>query len=59
MQEKKLITVKELSEYLGIGRSAAYTLVATEDFPSIKIQKKFYVPRQSVDDWILKKLEEK
>ena len=52
MSQKKLMTTKELAEYLGIGINAAYTLLRSKGFPGIRLGKKKYVTREAVDEWL-------
>lgn len=49
---KKLLTVDELKDYMRIGRNLAYTLVARNDFPSIRIGQRILVPVDLLDEWI-------
>jgi len=49
---KKTMTVKELSEYLGIGYVKAYELTRAKDFPMFKVGKKILVITSKIDEWI-------
>lgn len=50
--EKKLITVKEMAENLGIGLNKAYDLVHAKGFPCIRLGKKILVVSDKVNDFI-------
>lgn len=53
--DRIMLTVKEVSEALGTGINQAYSLVKTEDFPSIKIGQQYFVPKDMFYEWIKKK----
>lgn len=48
----RLMSASELSEYMGITRNAAYTLLHRKDFPAIQIGSLLYAVRDQVDVWI-------
>ena len=49
---KQYMNVEEMAEYLGIGRSYAYTLARMESFPSFKAGKrKIIISRCLLDEW--------
>ena len=52
MESKKTLNVRELCEYLGIGRATAYELVNSEGFPSFRIGKKILVNVDALQAWI-------
>ena len=52
--DKKTMTVKELQEYLGIGRVLAYTLCSSEGFPTIRVGKKVLISVDGLNEWIKK-----
>jgi excisionase family DNA binding protein len=52
MTEKKLLTVEEAARVLGIGRSMAFSLVASRQLSSIKIGRSRRVPTACLDAWI-------
>ena len=52
MNTKKTLTVRELCEYLGIGRKTAYELVNSKDFPSFRIGKKILINTDALQEWI-------
>lgn len=53
----KLLTVKELQDYLGIGRSKAYELVNEPDFPTLRIGRNIRVPKEQLVEWIVEQVE--
>lgn len=53
VQEQKLtITVRELSDRLGISTGGAYALVKQRSFPAIRVGKKILVPMKDLDNWL-------
>lgn len=48
----QLLTVKETQQRLKVGRNVMYKLLNNEGFPSIRINNKFYVNEQELDQWI-------
>lgn len=46
------LTVKEVSEALGIGINQAYALVKQTGFPKLKIGTKYLVPKDEFELWI-------
>ncbi|HHY14246.1 MAG TPA: helix-turn-helix domain-containing protein [Thermoanaerobacterales bacterium] len=53
----KLMTVKELQDYLGIGRCKAYELVNEPDFPILRIGRSIRVPKEQLEEWIVEQVE--
>lgn len=47
-----MLSVKELSEFLGISKSGAYELVKTKDFPVVKIGARVLIPKDKLIEWI-------
>lgn len=47
-QYDDVLSVTDLQEILSIGRQAAYTLVRSGVIPSIKIGKKYRIPKDAV-----------
>ena len=47
-QYDDVLTVSDLQEILSIGRSGAYDLLRTGAIPSIKIGKKYRIPKDAV-----------
>ena len=50
----ELMTVKELREYLHIGKDKAYELVKGKSFPSIRIGGRYYVLKPEFIEWLKK-----
>lgn len=49
----ELLTVKELQDYLGVGRSKAYEIVNAPDFPVLRIGRNIRVPKDLLEEWII------
>ena len=43
MDNIKLMTAKEVKEYLGIGRDKCYRLMRSKSFPSTQVGDRYYV----------------
>lgn len=54
----KVLTVKDISAILRIGKNKAYTLMNSSTFPSYKLYGRLYVTEEALDNW-LKKIENK
>lgn len=50
--EKEYMKVPEVAEYLQIGRSRAYELVADGEIPSVKIGRSVRVSRRELKRWL-------
>ena len=50
--KKATFTVRELSEYLQIGKASAYRLVHDGTLPSVRIGRQIRVPIAAVDRWL-------
>lgn len=54
-EEEKLSYVpKEAAKILGVGNNTIYNLLKEDDFPSFKINDKWYVSRKGLEDWVEK-----
>ena len=53
-----MLTVSEMGEALGISRAAAYQLVRSRGFPSMKIGTRILVPKDKFLKWIDEQTEE-
>lgn len=51
-REKEYLKVPEVAEFLQIGRSRAYELVAEGDIPSVKIGRSVRVSRKELERWL-------
>ena len=47
-----LLTVKELQEFLRLGRNRTYELLKSRAIPSIRLGQKLLVPRQGVREFL-------
>jgi len=43
----KILSVTDIQEHLGIGRSKAYALIKLKSFPKIKIDNTYYIPENN------------
>lgn len=50
--EKRVLEVKDIQAYLGIGRRQAYELVASGQFHSVRVGKKFKIAREVFLEWL-------
>ena len=50
--EKATLTVRELSELLGIGLTTAYDLIKKNQFHTIKVGRKILIPKVTVSKWL-------
>ena len=48
----KVYTVKEVSEFLHIGKNTAYALMKSDGFPSYKINQRYFVTDESLNQWL-------
>lgn len=54
--ERLTLSVSELADYLGIGRTLAYQLSRSEGFPILKIGKRVLVSVEGLKEWVNKNL---
>ena len=52
-----MLTVPEMGEALGISRAAAYELVRSRGFPSMRIGTRILVPKDKFITWINEQVE--
>jgi len=52
---KRLLTVSEVSAYLGISRDTVYTQVSQRKIPFVKIGRLLKFDPKAIDDWIAQK----
>lgn len=50
--EQEFISLNELQEILGIGRTKAYDLVTSGDLPAIRIGRIIRINKQDLTDWL-------
>jgi excisionase family DNA binding protein len=48
--------IKELSEYLGIGKSKIYSLIRMKKIPASKIGRQYRFSKDIVDSWLRDKI---
>lgn len=53
-EEMILYTIEDLQRIFGIGRTKAYQLASMRGFPSIKLNRKIYIPKEKLESWVLK-----
>ena len=47
-----MLSVKELSDVLGLSGSGTYELVKSKGFPAVKIGSRVFVPKDKLIEWI-------
>ena len=50
--EKILLTIKDIQEVFQCGKNYAYSLTKLKGFPTIKIGKKIFIPKEKLKKWI-------
>jgi excisionase family DNA binding protein len=53
---KQIMDIKELSEYLGIGKSKIYSLIRMKKIPASKIGRQYRFSKDIVDCWLRDKI---
>lgn len=48
----EVMTVKEVSTFLKIGRDQTYALMSNPTFPSYRIGKKMFVTKEALTEWL-------
>lgn len=56
---KLALTPKEAATVLGIGHNTIYELLKDDDFPSYRIDRKWYVSKKGLSEWIDKQVKNK
>lgn len=54
MDEKRLLTIDEAAQRLGIGRSHAYVYVLRGELESVKLGRSRRIPAEAVDEFVRK-----
>lgn len=57
-EDKSLITVEELKDYLGIGTTNAYEICNMKDFPCVKLGRRRVIPKKELREWLAKQAQE-
>lgn len=52
VQEKRVYTVDEIQDILGIGRTSAYALVKQKVFHSVRVGGSIRISKKSFDEWL-------
>ncbi len=52
MEERRILTVEELANYLHVSRVTAYTLAGREGFPSFRVGRRILIDGCKLDVWI-------
>jgi excisionase family DNA binding protein len=53
---KQIMDIKELSEYLGMGKSKIYSLIRMKKIPASKIGRQYRFSKDIVDSWLRDKI---
>ena len=56
IQNKQIMDIKEVSEYLGIGKSKIYNLIKMKKIPAYKIGRQYRFSKEIVDGWLKDKI---
>ena len=48
----EVLTVKDVSVILKLGRDTTYSLMSNKNFPSYKIGKRYYVTSEALNKWL-------
>ena len=51
-QGKKVYTVQEVREILGIGRNTAYDLCNNQNFPVLRVGNRILIPIKTFETWM-------
>lgn len=51
-EKKELMSVKEVQEFLGVGKNTAYNLFKKSDFPTVKVGNSKKVFKQDLIDYL-------
>ena len=51
-RQKKLLTVEDIQCIFKIGKTTAYQLMRSSEFPTLRINHRLYVSPEALDDWI-------
>ena len=56
MERTHLYTMKDLCQYLGIGRNTALTLINTQKIKAFKAGRHWLIPETSIEDYIYREV---
>ncbi|WP_342564226.1 helix-turn-helix domain-containing protein [Paenibacillus sp. FSL R7-0345] len=51
-QQQAIMSVSELSEYLGVSTDCIYTMVRENQIPFIRVRRRILFARESINEWI-------
>lgn len=54
--QKEIMDVKELADYLGIGKSKIYSLIRNKKIPASKIGRQYRFSKNVIDTWLKEKI---
>lgn len=54
--QKEIMDVRELTEYLGIGKSKIYNLIRQKKIPASKIGRQYRFSREIIDNWLKERI---
>ena len=57
--EIEFYTALEIQNIIGCGTNTVYSLMKDKDFPSVKIGRKYYVPKKEFERWYTNKANKK
>ena len=52
----QVMDIKELSEYLGIGKSKIYSLIRQQKIPASRIGRQYRFSKEVVDSWLKERI---
>lgn len=55
-ETKEVMSIIELAEYLGIGKSKIYNLIRQNKIPASKIGRQYRFSRDVIDNWLKEKI---
>lgn len=55
-ETKQIMDIRELSEYLGIGKSKIYSLIRQKKIPASRIGRQYRFSKEVVDAWLKEKI---
>ncbi|MFH0948407.1 MAG: helix-turn-helix domain-containing protein [Elusimicrobiota bacterium] len=55
-ETKDVMSIKELAEYLGIGKSKIYNLIRQNKIPASKIGRQYRFSKDVINNWLKEKI---
>lgn len=49
---EKMLQVKDVKKVLGCSLPMAYDIIRCDDFPKIKIGRRYFVPQKAFETWV-------